>query len=102
MIRPCLISPHRVLACALLVLSLSVLPDIAFAQGSPFATGAESLRVEILAIATPIAIIAVMALGFAAMVGRLSWGAAGLCILGVAIIFGATTLVPWIQTAFGV
>jgi type IV secretory pathway VirB2 component (pilin) len=101
-IRSNLTRTDRLLTCGVFLIATSFLPAISFAQGSPFLTGATSLQAEILTWATPIAVIAIMALGFMAMVGRMSWAAAGLCILGVAIVFGAATLVPWIRSLFGV
>jgi type IV secretion system protein VirB2 len=73
-----------------------------FAQASPIQTGAESVVDELLALALPIAIIAVMVLGLMAFVGRLSWGVAVLCILGVCLVFGAPQLVDWGRSLFGV
>lgn len=72
------------------------------AQASPIQTGAESVVDELLALALPIAIIAVMVLGLMAFVGRLSWGVAVLCILGVCLVFGAPQLVDWGRSLFGV
>src|SRR5687767_2803965 len=74
----------------------------AVAQASPIQTGAESVVDELLALALPIAIIAVMVLGLMAFVGRLSWGVAVLCILGVCLVFGAPQLVDWGRSLFGV
>ena len=42
-----------------------LLPLLSFAQGSPFQTGADSFVTDLVAIATPIAIVFVMALGIA-------------------------------------
>jgi type IV secretion system protein VirB2 len=73
-----------------------------FAQASPLQTGADSVVLEFIQLATPLAIIAVMVLGLAALIGRLSWGAAVLSILGICIIFGAPQLVEWGRALFGV
>jgi uncharacterized membrane protein SirB2 len=62
----------RLAATLLLCVGLLVMPDITFAQESPFLTGAESLQSNILAWATPIAVILVMVLGFMAMSNRIS------------------------------
>jgi type IV secretion system protein VirB2 len=73
-----------------------------WAQASPFQTGAESLVTDIVAIATPIAIILVMVLGIVAATGRISWGWPIGVLIGIAVIFGAPQLVAWIRGLFGV
>src|SRR5690348_8261791 len=80
---------HSVATLALLTLSAQV----AVAQDSPFATGANSLVDEFVAIATPIAILLVMGLGIAAATGRISWGWPLLVLLGIGIVFGAPQIV---------
>jgi len=77
-------------------------PDFAYAQTSPFLTGATSLESNILAWLTPIAIILVMVLGAMAMANRISWGWCIAAILGIAIAFGAPQIVTWVQGMFGV
>lgn len=86
----------------LVVALLFVLPDISLAQESPFLTGAESLQSNILAWATPIAVILVMVLGFMAMSNRISWGWPIGAIIGIAVIFGAPQIVTWIRGMFAV
>jgi type IV secretion system protein VirB2 len=78
------------------------LPSLAFAQASPFLTGATALQTNILAWLTPIAIILVMALGGMAMANRISWGWCIAAILGIAIAFGAPQIVTWVRGLFGV
>ena len=87
------------LAAALL---LALAPMLAFAQSSPFLTGATALQTNILAWLTPIAIILVMALGAMAMANRMSWGWCLGAILGIAIAFGAPQIVAWVRSMFGV
>ena len=77
-------------------------PDLALAQASPFLTGANSLQTNILAWATPIAVILVMALGIMAMANRISWGWPLAAIVGIAVVFGAPQMVTWIRGMFGV
>lgn len=79
-----------------------LVPDCAFAQASPFLTGANSLQDNILAWATPIAVILVMALGIMAMANRISWGWPIAAIVGIAVVFGAPQIVAWIRGMFGV
>jgi type IV secretory pathway VirB2 component (pilin) len=77
-------------------------PLVAFAQASPFDTGADSLLTWALGIAMPIAALFIIGLGLAALVGRISWGLAVGCILGIALIFGAPQIVTWLRDIFGV
>jgi type IV secretion system protein VirB2 len=77
-------------------------PGVTLAQTSPFLTGANALQTNILAWATPIAVILVMALGIMAMANRISWGWPIAAIVGIAIIFGAPQIVTWIRGMFGV
>jgi type IV secretion system protein VirB2 len=85
----------------LAVLLLTV-PALAFAQASPFLTGASALQSNILAWLTPIAIILVMVLGAMAMANRMSWGWCIGAIIGIAIAFGAPQIVTWVRGMFGV
>ncbi len=78
------------------------IPDSAFAQASPFMTGATALQTNLLAWLTPIAIILVMVLGGMAMANRMSWGWCIGAILGIAIAFGAPQIVTWVRGMFGV
>ena len=86
----------------LLLVVVSLVPEVAFAQASPFLTGATSLQTNILAWATPIAVILVMALGIMAMANRISWGWPIAAIVGIAVVFGAPQIVTWIRGMFGV
>ncbi len=81
---------------------VTLAPDLATAQASPFMTGATALQTNILAWLTPVAIILVMALGGMAMANRVSWGWCIGAILGIAIAFGAPQIVTWIRGMFGV
>lgn len=83
-------------------LALCLLPELAFAQASPFLTGANALQTNILAWLTPIAIILVMVLGGMAMANRISWGWCIGAIIGIAIAFGAPQIVTWVRGMFGV
>jgi type IV secretion system protein VirB2 len=95
----------RGLSLARLLLSVAlalVVPQLAFAQASPFDTGLASLQTNILAWLTPVAIILVMFLGGMAMANRMSWAWCILAILGIALAFGAPQIVAWIRGMFGV
>ena len=92
---------HRVISIGLgFALIAACAP--ALAQSSPFLTGANALQSNILAWATPIALILVMVLGVMAMANRISWGWPIAAILGIAIVFGAPQIVAWVQGMFGV
>jgi type IV secretion system protein VirB2 len=86
----------------LLTYLVSITPELALAQASPFMTGATALQTNILAWLTPVAIILVMVLGGMAMASRLSWGWCIGAILGIAIAFGAPQIVTWVRGMFGV
>ncbi len=90
-------------AVRLLIISLvSITPELALAQASPFMTGATALQTNILAWLTPVAIILVMVLGGMAMANRMSWGWCIGAIFGIAIAFGAPQIVTWVRGMFGV
>ena len=80
----------------------SLIPVQAFAQASPFMTGASALQTNILAWLTPVAIFLVMVLGAMAMANRVSWGWCAAAVLGIAIGFGAPQIVTWVRGMFGV
>ena len=52
-------------------------------------------------IATSLAILAVIALGMMAWVGRLTWYFAGSIIFGIVLVFGSTQIVQFFQSAVG-
>ena len=87
---------------ALVTVLVILFPASAIAQTSPFLTGATSLQTNILAWATPVAVILVMALGLMAMANRISWGWPIAAIIGIAVVFGAPQMVTWIRGMFGV
>ncbi len=86
----------------LVALAALLSPALARAQSSPFDTGANSLVDFALTIATPIAVLIVIALAIAAAVGRISWGWVIGALVGIAAIFGAPQIVEWIRALFGV
>ena len=83
---------------SLFVLDISA----ASAQTSPFATGAAAFQTNFLTILTPIAVIAVMALGVAAWFNRISWSWAAGGALGIMLVFGAPQIVAWVRGLAGV
>jgi type IV secretion system protein VirB2 len=74
----------------------------AFAQSSPFATGATAFQTSFLTILTPVAVIAVMALGVAAWFNRISWSWAAGGAIGILLVFGAPQVVSWVRGLAGV
>jgi type IV secretion system protein VirB2 len=92
------VSRHQWALWLLLVLDTSP----ALAQTSPFATGAAAFQTNFLAILTPIAVIAVMALGVGAWFNRISWSWAAGGALGILLVFGAPQIVAWVRGLAGV
>lgn len=82
------------------VLCLSV-ERLAYAAG-PFTTGAGALSTDLLAILTPVAVIAVMVLGALAWFGRISWVLAVSSMVGIVLVFGSQQVVTWVRGLFGV
>jgi len=87
---------------AITVVAASALPQFALAQASPFQTGADSLVTNLVALATPVAVLAVMVLAIVAMTGRISWGWPIGALVGIGVIFGAQQIVTWARGVFGV
>jgi type IV secretion system protein VirB2 len=52
-------------------------------------------------IATSLAILAVIAAGFLAWAGRMTWGIAGSIIFGIVLVFGSTQIVQFFQSSVG-
>lgn len=86
-----------VFCCSLVML----VPAWAWA-GGPFSTGATAAQTNILTILTPIAVIAVMALGVAAWFNKISWGWCVAGVVGIVLVFGAPQIVAWVRGMFGV
>lgn len=84
------------------LLYAALVPTLALAQASPFQTGADSFVTNFLAIATPVAIIFVMALGIGALIGRVSWGWPVAALVGIGVLFGAPQIVTWVRGMFAV
>lgn len=52
-------------------------------------------------ISTSLAVLAVIACGLMAFVGRLTWGFAGSVIFGIVLVFGSAQIVQFFQSAVG-
>ena len=48
--------------------------------------------------ASVVGVIAVMAVGYAKLTGRMDWGRAVTVLIGIGIIFSATTIVGWMSS----
>jgi type IV secretion system protein VirB2 len=90
------------------LLGLLVAPGAAYAQGAdPAGSGPISkallwLQGTLLGtVATTVAVMAVAAVGFMMLTGRMNWRFGATVIVGVFILFGATTIVAGIQAAAG-
>jgi type IV secretory pathway VirB2 component (pilin) len=84
------------------LVSALLIPGAAWAQSSPFDTGAQGLVSFAMTIATPIAVLIIIGLAIAAAIGRVSWGWVIGALIGIAAIFGAPQIVAWIRSLFGV
>jgi type IV secretion system protein VirB2 len=93
---------YRAAIQRLVLIAIPFTPILAWAQSSPFDTGANSLLSFATTIATPIAALIVIGLAIAAAVGRIAWGWVIGAIVGIAAIFGAQQIVAWIRSMFGV
>lgn len=95
--------PHsQILA---LVTVLTAAASTAWAQGGNLQPVQSTLQqlIQVLTgpIATSLAILAVIALGMMAWVGRLTWYFAGSIIFGIVLVFGSTQIVQFFQSAVG-
>jgi type IV secretory pathway VirB2 component (pilin) len=85
-----------------LLIAISVcLPELVFAQASPFETGATNLVTSVTAIAAPVAVLLVIAVGIAAATNQISWGWLVGIVIGICLVFAAQPVVTWIRGLFG-
>lgn len=89
-------------------LMLALSPGMALAQGAdpagsgPINSALLWLQGTLLGtVATTVAVMAVAAIGFMMLTGRMNWRFGATVIIGVFILFGATTIVAGIQSAAG-
>ena len=92
----------------LAALALAFSPTAAFAQAAdpqgsgPIVAALGWLQGTLLgSVATAVAVMAVAAVGFMMLTGRINWRFGATVIIGVFILFGATTIVAGIQSAAG-
>lgn len=94
------------IAIATMLVACLVVAEPAFAQSSgAFAPLETAVQMIVDFITGPfgrlLAIIAVIALGFLAFAGRLSWFTAGAVVLGIGLVFGAPAIVDEMISAVG-
>ncbi|MGB7370718.1 TrbC/VirB2 family protein [Erythrobacter sp.] len=100
-------SLSRIFARLAVLTALLTSPAIAFAQTDPQGSGPINNAVLWLqgtllgTVATTVAVMAVAAIGFMMLTGRMNWRFGATVIVGVFILFGATTIVAGIQSAAG-
>lgn len=87
-------------------LTLALLMSEALAQSSGTLAPVQSTLTTLVTaltgpIATSLAILAVIACGFLAWSGRLTWGIAGSVIFGIVLVFGSAQIVQFFQSAVG-
>ena len=88
---------------AMLLVPSAAMAQTADPQGSgPVVAALAWLQGTLLgSIATAVAVMAVAAVGFMMLTGRMNWRFGATVIIGVFILFGATTIVAGIQAAAG-
>lgn len=78
------------------VVALMAIAQPALAQdGTAIQTGLNTIRQWMVTIASVVGVIAVMAVGYAKLTGRMDWGKAVTVLIGIGIIFSAATIVGW-------
>lgn len=100
--------PFRLPVRLAAALTLLVMPGAAYAQAAdpqgsgPIVAALAWLQGTLMGtIATTVAVMAVAAVGFMMLTGRMNWRFGATVIIGVFILFGATTIVAGIQAAAG-
>ncbi|MCR2833090.1 TrbC/VirB2 family protein [Parerythrobacter lacustris] len=88
--------------------ALALIPTAAFAQGAdpqgsgPIVSALGWLQGTLLgSVATAVAVMAVAAVGFMMLTGRINWRFGATVIIGVFILFGAASIVGGIQAVSG-
>ncbi|QQV79465.1 TrbC/VirB2 family protein (plasmid) [Sphingomonas aliaeris] len=73
-------------------------PALAQSSGTAIQSGLNTIKDWMVTIASVVGVIAVMAVGYAKLTGRMDWGRAVTVLIGIGIIFSATTIVGWMST----
>ncbi|KQN90822.1 hypothetical protein ASE90_16600 [Sphingomonas sp. Leaf67] len=78
------------------VIALMVISQPALAQsGTAIQSGLNTIKDWMITIASVVGVIAVMAVGYAKLTGRMDWTRAVTVLIGIGIIFSAATIVGW-------
>jgi len=75
-------------------IALISLAQPALAQTS-IETGLGTIKTWMTTVASIVGVIAIMAVGYAKLTGRMDWGRAVTVLIGIGIIFSATTIITW-------
>lgn len=98
-----MMAANRTLSYALLVAFVGMLlmyPELALAD--PFSAGAKSLKRDIIELLTPVIGLAIIGLGIACSMGKISWWWLGGAVVGTILVYGHEQIISWIRTAFGI
>lgn len=82
-------------------LALVSIAQPAFADGTAIESGLNTIKTWMVTIASVVGVIAIMAVGYAKLTGRMDWGKAVTVLIGIGIIFSATTIVGWMGGSGG-
>jgi len=99
-------SRNRTLLVGVALAALALSSSEALAQSSGTLSPVQTMLQQLVStltgqIATSLAALAVIACGFMAWAGRLTWGYAGSIIFGIVLVFGASQIVSFFQSAVG-
>ena len=83
------------------VLALMSIAQPAFADGTAIETGLTTIKTWLIGISSIVGFIAVVAVGYAKLTGRMDWGRAVTVLIGLGIIFSAGTIVAWMGGSSG-
>lgn len=70
-------------------------PALAQSGGTAIESGLGTIKTWMTTVASVVGVIAVMAVGYAKLTGRMDWGRAVTVLIGIGIIFSAATIVGW-------
>ena len=82
-------------------LALISIAQPAFADGTTIESGLSTIKTWMTTVASVVGVIAIMAVGYAKLTGRMDWGKAVTVLIGIGIIFSATTIVGWMGGSGG-
>lgn len=77
------------------VMALISIAQPAFADGTSIESGLNTIKTWMTTVASVVGVIAVMAVGYAKLTGRMDWPRAVTVLIGIGIIFSAATIVGW-------